>query len=632
MMFSRKPTKPSRSSAKRCTPVCLLHTLESRVLMAATPLPVGHIDVLNRSKIAGWAFSPTAGPAAAAIEVTINGVKTTVAAKDYRQDLSVLGSPYHAFTYTMPTLMPGLSTVIVQAVDPTTGARTTMSNTTINNPAPVFHLDVTSATRIAGWAYDPDTASPIQIRIDINGVVGTPFTTDKTRNDVATIFHTGNHTSGFDVTGDFSNKVVEVYAYDSPSNTARLIYSNNKKVKGFVDTNNGVKVAGWAFDPDDTSAHVKIRVLVDNVPLSGTDATADISRNGLEAVAGTPDHAFSIDLPGLTPGKHLIAVYAIDAQAGSAPPVLLGASYVTNAPPTGHVDQVGNTLIKGWALDPDLGAGAAQVSVYVDDFLYTTVDANETRSDLTRIFGSPNHGFTINLTDLGLTSHSITVTVHDNRTSNQDEIVIYDDFINNRQPQGSFEAASNGQLKGWAWDPDAPGTAVAVDVYVDGVFSKTASANLHRDDLQASIGSSDHGFAIDSPALSFGTHRIDVYAAESQGNVSTLIGSKTVTNARPTGYLDLINATTVKGWAIDPDRPEIALDIKVFVNGVLLTTGTAGDARPDLAKFYPSTNYGFTITLPTLSAGMNQIDVYAVDKNNGVLIALGSKAVTVAAT
>jgi hypothetical protein len=630
--YKTRRSLTSRHAAKRPSPDALLHTLESRVLMAATPLPMGHIDVLNRSKIAGWAYSPTAGPAAATIEVTINGVKTSIAAKDFRQDLVVLGSPYHAFSYTMPTLMPGLSTVIVQAVDPTTGARTTMSSTTVNNPAPVYHLDVTSSSRIAGWAYDPDTNAPIQIRIDVNGVAGTPFTTDKTREDVATVFHTGNHTSGFDVAGDFAGKVVEVYAYDSPSNNPRLIYTNNKKPKGYVDVNNGFKVSGWAFDPDDSSAHVKIRVLIDGVLLSDTDATADITRSDLTAVAGSPDHAYSIDLPGLTPGKHQIAVFAVDAQAASAPAVLLGYTYVTNAPPTGHVDLVGNTLIRGWALDQDLGANAAQVSIYVDDFLYTTVDANQSRPDLVKYFGSPNHGFTVNLTDLGLTSHSITVTVHDNRTSNQDEIVIYDDFINNRQPQGSFDAVKNGQVKGWAWDPDAPGTAVAVDVYVDGVFAKTSSANVHRDDLQNALGSADHGFAIDMPALSFGTHRIDLYAAESQGNVSTLIGSKTVTNSRPTGYVELINATTIKGWAADPDRLDIALDMKVFVNGVLVTTGTAGDERQDLVPFLGGANYGFTITLPTLVSGANQIDVYTVDRSSGLLIALGSKSIMVNAS
>mgnify|MGYP001599117447 CR=1 FL=1 len=632
-----KPARTALSVRRRCSRGQSLtmagrgrlETLESRVLLSAAP--IGHIDILNRTTIAGWAFSPGEGPTATTVAVTINGVRTTVTAGNYRADLASLGSPYHAFTFTMPALLPGVSTVLIQALDPLTGATTTLANTTLTNAPPVAHMDVTTSTRLAGWAYDSDaTGTPLQVRIDVDGVTGTAFTTDHARADVGNAFHLGTNMVGFDVSGNFAGKVVEVYVLDNPSNIGRLVYTNNRPPKGHVDVNNGYTVAGWAFDPDDTTAHVNIRVLVDGVKLSETDTAAATSRSDLTSVAGSPDHGYSITIPGLTPGKHLIAVYAIDAEAKSAPAVLLGYNTVTNAAPTGHVDVVNSTLVQGWALDPDFGAGPAQVSVYVDDLLYTTVTANASRPDLVRYYGSAGHGFAVNLTDLGLSSHSITVTVHDNRTSNQNEIVIYDDFINNRQPQGSFDVVKNGQLMGWAWDPDAPGTAIAVDVYVDGVYSKTASANVERPDLSAVTGGSTaHGFSIEMPVLSFGTHKIDLYGAEAQGNVSTLIGSKLVTNARPIGNVDVVNATTVKGWAFDADRPDAALDIKVYVNGQLAASGIAGDTRNDLVGVTGGPNYGFTVTLPTLSSGRNQVDVYAVDKNSGLLIALGSKAITV---
>ncbi len=605
----------------------LFQPLENRLLLTAAPL--GHVDVFNRSFIRGWAYSTTDGPQAVNVQVTINGSTTTMAANTYRADLAgAFGSPYHAFGFAMPTLNPGTSSILVTAVDPLTGMRTTLANATLTDPAPIASIDIANGSRIAGWVYDPDANGPTQIRIDIDGVQGTPTTTNVARPDVAAVFHQSN--LGFDVSGSYAGHVVEVYAIDQPSGKPVLIYTNNHAPKGYVEINNGFKVAGWAYDPDDTSAHVNIRVVIDGVAMSNTLTPADVSRSDLTSLIGSPDHGFAIDVPGLTPGKHLIAVYALDAQAASAGLTLLGYSYVTDTPPTGHVDVVNSTLIKGWALDPDLGAGPATVSVYVDDMLYTTVTANQYRPDLTPYYGSANHGFTVTMSDLGASSHSITVTVHDDRTSNQNEIVIYDDFINNHQPQGSFDMIKNGQVVGWAWDPDAPGTPTAVDVYVDGLYSKTGTANITRTDLQNVIGSTDHGFAIDLPALSFGTHKIDLYAAESQGNVSTLIGSKTVTNLQPLGMAEQITATGVKGWAVDPDRLDAAMEIDVYVNGALVQTVAAGDTRNDLLPYFNSANHGFSMTFTSpLSSGQNQIDVYAKDTNNGLLIAIGSKSITV---
>ena len=129
--------------------------------------------------------------------------------------------------------------------------------------------------------------------------------------------------------------------------------------------------------------------------------------------------------------------------------------------------------------------------------------------------------------------------------------------------------------------------------------------------------------------MTFGTHKIEVYAAESQGNVSQLIGTRIVTNNRPVGNIDVANSSIVAGWAYDPDNVGQSVDIKVFVNGVLANTATANLSRPDLLGI-PAlasnsfTNYGFSINL-TLTAGTNQVDIYAVDKNNGLAHAPGLK-------
>jgi hypothetical protein len=141
---------------------------------------------------------------------------------------------------------------------------------------------------------------------------------------------------------------------------------------------------------------------------------------------------------------------------------------------------------------------------------------------------------------------------------------------------------------------------------------------------------------LDSGAgLSFGTHKIEIYAAESQQNVSVLIGTQYVTNHRPIGVVESLSATTIIGWAADPDQLGESLTVKVYVNGELAVTDVADTARADLLPLAPLSSrpsfaaYGFSLALPTLDAGTNRIDVYAVDLNNGELSSLGSMTVVV---
>jgi hypothetical protein len=614
----------SRLTRKRTA--LLLESLEPRTLLSA--IPTGNVDVLNRSKIMGWAYDSDDKAGAVNIQISINGDTTTIAANTARPDLvPVVGSAYHGFSFSMPTdLAPGNATVVIKAVSPTTGMSRTLKSMTLNNPAPVGWIDIKSDTRIAGWAYDSDSTSPIQIRIDIDGVAGAPFATDKNRPDLAGKARFA--TAGFDIPGSFAGHVVEVWAIDAPSGAKTLLYTNNTPPRGWVDVSDGYVIKGWAVDPDNPTASINVITRIDGITLGSTTLAGD-SRPDLINALGSANHGFTVNIPGLTPGTHNISVYAVDGQASSAAPVLISSKNFTNRPPVGHVDLVNSNIIKGWALDPDYGAAATSVSVYVDDLLFQTVSANDFRPDLTRPYGSPSHGFSVDLSSLPSGSHSITVTARDNRTSDENDVVIYDDFINNRQPKGFVDSISENFINGWAQDPDAPTTAIPVDIYVDGVFAKTTTANVNRPDLINAIGSANHGFSVSLPEMTFGTHRIDVYASESQGNVSTLIGARTITNRPPLGMIDLANATTLAGWIADPDTPTQSLDFKVFINGVEAASGSANITRNDLTPSLGSPNHGYWVGLPTLSSGRNQVDLYAVDKNNGLLSFIKSTVIVV---
>ena len=625
--------KDSRHGSRRVA----LEWLEGRVLL--TSVPTGLVSVFSTTQISGWGFNADDGSLPVNIAITINGVKTTVVADDNLASLAgTLGSPYHAFTFTPATpLPPGTSTVLVQAVSPTTGIAKTLKSGTLVNPAPLGQVTLSKdGSTITGWAHDASTPNaPIEVRVDVDGVLGTPFTTDVLRTDIDKKFKvTNNATFGFNLTGSFLGHVVEVWGIDQPSGTASLLFTNNKLPKGKVEVNDGFTVKGWAQDPDNPTASINIRVDIDGVTLAGTPTPANVERQDLVNLLGSADHGFLVTIPGLTPGKHTIAVYAIDGQASSAKPVLLQKKTVTDAVPIGHVDSISSTSVSGWALDPDLGASPATVNVYVDDHLFGSFNANGNQAGLTGTH--KNHGFTVDLSSLPAGSHSITLTVTDNRTSDESEVVFFDSFINNHQPIGQFESANGTTLTGWAFDPDTPDSPIPVDIYVDGVYAKTVTADISRPDV-AALPSPDHGFSAALPALSFGTHKIDIYASESQGNVSVLIGSKTVTNNRPIGSIDSSSTTTVAGWAADPDVLGTSIQVQVYVNGVPMGDPVAANIdRPDLLTQAPFSTqgsnfdqYGYSITLTGLVSGNNQVDVYAIDPNNGMLSPLGSKVITI---
>jgi hypothetical protein len=458
------------------------------------------------------------------------------------------------------------------------------------------------------------------VQIVVDGVaLDDPITADNPRR------LKGATPIGFDVSGNFAGKVVEVFALDNPSGQRVRIWTNNHNPRGAVNSITGTKVTGWAVDPDAPATPVSVRIDIDGETL--TTVTASNPRTDVQAKAGALNVGFAVDIPGLTPGAHVIAVYALDGQAAGTAPVLLGKKTVTNVAPLGQVESLTSSIISGWALDPDLKSAAATVRIYVDNVLTATTTANAPHAGFPAKYG-PNHGFSVNL-DVSTASHTVTVVVLDNRESDSQEVVIADDFVNNHVPTGAIETVSGTTITGWARDVDAGNDPIDVDVYVDGKLAGTVSAN------QADIQAPNHGFSVNLAALfeneglRFGTHKVELYAAESQKNVAVLIGTQSITNRRPFGAIESATATTITGWAADPDILGQSVHVKVYVNGVASDAQLAEVARADLLHWSPLSadsfsKYGFVLTLPALSAGANRIDIYAEDLNNGQFSSLGS--------
>jgi hypothetical protein len=122
----------------------------------------------------------------------------------------------------------------------------------------------------------------------------------------------------------------------------------------------------------------------------------------------------------------------------------------------------------------------------------------------------------------------------------------------NKPAVGALDKASCATISGWAQDPDAAKTSIAVRLYFDAAEGKTGgsgsletAANVNRPDLCTAIGSCDHGFSVTTPMglLDAAPHTVYAYGVGTTGDLTLLGPAKTMTCAPP-----MIPAAGVKRW------------------------------------------------------------------------------------
>jgi hypothetical protein len=98
--------------------------------------------------------------------------------------------------------------------------------------------------------------------------------------------------------------------------------------------------------------------------------------------------------------------------------------------------------------------------------------------------------------------------------------------------RGSLDSVTCDEIAGWAEDPNSAGTAIPVDLYVDGPAGSGSllgrfTAGNDRADLCKAIGSCDHGFAVQTDARLYDGREHSVYAyaiAATKGVANGLLG------------------------------------------------------------------------------------------------------------
>ena len=347
-----------------------------------------------------------------------------------------------------------------------------------------------------------------------------------------------------------------------------------------VPVTGGVKVDGWALDPETVSA-ISVDVLVDGVVKTSLTASDDRPDVGTANPLYGNGHGFSANVAVPT-GTHQVCVTARNTGVGSDATLGCKTVKVGAGSPFGSFDAAfaGPTSVNvsGWAIDPDTSL-PIPVHVYVDA-AGSAFTADGFRPDVEGAipgYGAA-HGFSGKVTTTPGTHNVCAYAINTGAGSNV-ALGCKTVTVLSGSPIGSLDAVSlvpgvGFNVGGWALDPDT-GTSIPVHVYVDGTgVALTASGN--RPDIGAVFPGygSAHGFSATVPAGP-GQHTVCAYGINTGAGANVSLGCRVVSmpTGSPIGSLDVMfggkGTVSAGGWTADPDT---AAPIAVHLYVCLLYT------------------------------------------------------------
>lgn len=431
----------------------------------------------------------------------------------------------------------------------------TQGVSTVDNPVGNFESAAVAPGEfiVSGWTLDPNGSESLAVHVYVGGR-GIPIVANVDRPDVGAAYPGKGSAHGFsaripanaDGTVDVCIWAINVGPGTNSSLGCRTLTAMSGSPVGQVDTiqatAGGIKVSGWALDPDTTES-IQVHAYVDG---KGVPAVADSSRPDLAphypAYGGA--RGYSITVPA-SAGDRTLCVYAINKGAGSNTTLTCRSITVPGPPdagalPKGNFESVtvsGNSaVVNGWALDPDT-PGSIPVHLYVNGS-GVPITANAPRADLAAAFPlfSGNNGFsaTVSLPPgrSQICAYAINTSGPNLNMGCRTVETATTGVEMGRAPIGNFESATTDgksiRVSGWALDLDTV-NPIAVHVYVDGV-GWAYTADQSRPDVGAAFpGIGDaHGYSVTLPASS-GSRNVCVWAIDSVSGKNTSLGCRTVT-------------------------------------------------------------------------------------------------------
>jgi hypothetical protein len=194
--------------------------------------PIGALDSATVGSdgaiaVKGWAIDPDVVDPIR-VDVYVDAVGKALTANTSRTDIAAAHPPYgdkHGFDDTF-SASPGVHQVCAYGIDVRPGGNVLLGckSVTVPGSAPLPDLGrppfgnveaidpVTGGVSVAGWALDPDTASPIHVDVYVDSS-GVRYTADGSRSDVAAAYPAYGAGHGFSQTIAASAGAHRVCAY-----------------------------------------------------------------------------------------------------------------------------------------------------------------------------------------------------------------------------------------------------------------------------------------------------------------------------------------------------------------------------------------------------------------------------------
>ncbi|ROS76391.1 hypothetical protein EDF24_1980 [Curtobacterium sp. PhB130] len=510
--------------------------------------PIGSVDSATAGyrqiTVSGWAADPdTTAPIRVAYYLDGKG-KSTDAADNTRSDLaSRLGAnnTAHGFTTTLTGVSAGKHNLCTFAINTGAGANSLLNcrDVTVPSGTPMGTLDAASVAAdtlsFRGWAIDPDTNASISVQIRVDGKAVSTLTANAKRADVGKVKPGYGDNHGY--TGTWKGvaggtHTITAWAKDTSSGVWKQIGSKSvKKPTGYpwlavdevASKSPGTLLArGWTIDPDSTGT-VRVHFYLDGKAL--TSIAADGTKANLNAsYPGYGDqHAYRLERPGISAGKHTLCIIAINVGAGTSNASICKSFSTPTGSPKVGIDSaasagLGKIAISGSAVDPDT-VSAVAMTYTVDGKTVATGSANTAKASLATTYPGygANHAFTQTLSGVGPGTHTVCAigknTGGGSNTSTCQKVAAATGSPTLLLDEVSSPATGQVKVRGWAIDPDTK-DAIRVHVYLN----DTAAASIAADQAKASLATtysafgSGHAFSTTLTGKASGSTKVCAFA------------------------------------------------------------------------------------------------------------------------
>ncbi|NDD65941.1 MAG: hypothetical protein EBZ36_18485, partial [Acidobacteria bacterium] len=269
----------------------------------------------------------------------------------------------------------------------------------------------------------------------------------------------------------------------------------------------------------------------------------------------------------------------------------------------GNLDVANCNVLTGWVADRYRPNSTITLRIYDGDNLVDVVRAGLLRPDVATFLGdNGRHGFSLPTPAAFKDGRAHTLRI---RFETSDIVISNGRRTIDCSPDyvGRVDQLDCMTIRGWAADRNRLNTAITVRIYDAEKLVQTVTANQSRPDVAQNLGDNGaHGFSIATPAVfrDGKPHSLRVRFESSNTNLS---GGAQSINCSPVyaGNVDQSDCSTISGWAIDRNRLNSAISVRIYDGDKLIQSVVANNARPDVgALFNDNGLHGFRIATPAV--------------------------------